>query len=102
MDHAPGPRSEDPFLVALPELMAKIRDEVFYPTSTVFPRMNVMLAWGEESMWSVPYGAWELEKYLVVTSAQHLTTVKRSLDIVSMPEANHFVCPQYIYFGTFY
>ncbi|KIJ37276.1 hypothetical protein M422DRAFT_33820 [Sphaerobolus stellatus SS14] len=91
MDHAPGPRSEDPFLISSPGLMAKIRDEVFYSSRKIFPKANVKLVWGEETVWSVPYGVWELEKYLAEMSTKQPTKRNRPVEIVSIPETNHFV-----------
>ena len=92
-DNAPGPRSEDPFFVGSdPRMMGCIREEVFFPSTIVWPKLSVKSVWGMETTWSVPYAAWELESY-VEEKAKEQTSKKwqRPLDFFPIESTNHFV-----------
>ena len=57
----------------------------------VLPRCKVVVIWGENTLWEMVGAAWALEKLYKERKA--VGKVGRSLEVVEMPAANHFVSP---------
>ncbi|KAF8509059.1 hypothetical protein BU17DRAFT_99234 [Hysterangium stoloniferum] len=89
-DSTAGPRSDDPFSRASPEMMARIKADVFYPAEVVWPKVDVKLIWTEETVWSIVYGMYMLRRELDVRKKRHPDQWMRFLTVESLPAANHF------------
>ncbi|KAF8580183.1 hypothetical protein K439DRAFT_1357692 [Ramaria rubella] len=90
-DSAPGPRSEDPFFVGSdPKMMGHVREEVFFPSKVVWPKLKINSVWGEETTWSIPYGSWVLEDYVREETSKSRGQLRRPLAITPVKGANHF------------
>jgi len=57
----------------------------------VLPRCKVVVIWGENTLWEMVGAAWALEKLYKERKA--VGKVGRLLEVVEMPDANHFVSP---------
>jgi hypothetical protein len=56
---------------------------------SVLPRCKVVVIWGENTLWEMAGAAWAVEKMYKEREASG--KVGRTLEVVEMPEANHFV-----------
>jgi hypothetical protein len=57
---------------------------------SVLPRCKVILLWGENTLWEMVGAAWAMEK--LYQEREAVGQVCRTLEIVEIPGANHFVC----------
>jgi len=57
----------------------------------VLPRCKVIVIWGENTLWEMVGAAWALEKLYKERKA--VGKVGRSLEVMEMPAANHFISP---------
>jgi len=73
-------------------MLSRIREETFFPNSeeVVWPRLKVASVYGTETTWSIPYAAWELEKYVQEETAKGPNKWQRPLNIIPTDGANHF------------
>jgi hypothetical protein len=55
----------------------------------VLPRCKVVVIWGENTLWEMVGAAWAVEK--VYKEREAVGQVGRTLEVVEMPGANHFV-----------
>jgi len=55
----------------------------------VLPRCKVVVIWGENTLWEMVGAAWAVEK--VYKEREATGQVGRTLEVVEMPGANHFV-----------
>jgi hypothetical protein len=55
---------------------------------SVLPRCKVVVIWGENTLWEMVGAAWAVEKVY-----KESEEVGRTLEVVEMPGANHFVRP---------
>ena len=57
----------------------------------VLPRCKVVVVWGENTLWEMVGAAWSMERLYKERKA--VGKVGRSLEVMEMPGANHFVSP---------
>jgi hypothetical protein len=57
----------------------------------VLPRCKVVVVWGENTLWEMVGAAWAVER--LYKEGKAAGKVGRSLEVVEMPGANHFVSP---------
>lgn len=75
-----------PLGVAFEQTRRMLLDKV---VGSVLPRCKVVVVWGENTLWEMVGAAWAVEK--VYKESEAVGLVGRTLEIVEMPGANHFV-----------
>jgi hypothetical protein len=63
----------------------------------VLPQCKVIVVWGENTLWEMVGAAWGIERLYKERKA--VGKVGRSLEVVEMPGANHFVSPPFPLFS---
>ena len=67
---------------------------------SVLPRCKVVVIWGENTLWEMAGAAWAVEK--AYKECEVTGQVGRTLEVVEMPGANHFVRPFPLSWITFW